>query len=115
MDNLGILLALIALTLLVWFWADSMRARERALRASASACGEIDAQLLDQSVALRRIGITRNRNRGATFIRTYRFEYTVDGTNRLRGSVVIRGHRVETVVLQSPDGVNQFAQNKSHQ
>jgi hypothetical protein len=112
MSNLGILFALITLTFLVWFWADSMRARERALRVCAKACKEINAQLLDQTVALQRIRIARDRNGRATWLRTYRFEYTLDGAQRLRGSVVMRGRAVETVAIQSLDGATQYEQDK---
>ncbi len=114
MDNIGILFALIALTFLVWFWADSMRARECALRACAQACKEINTQLLDQTVALQRIRIARDRNGRAAWLRTYRFEYSLDGAQRLRGSVIMRGRTVETVAIQSPDGATQFEQGKPH-
>jgi hypothetical protein len=102
MNNIGILLALLSLGLLVWFWADSLRAREHALRACALSCQRINMQLLDETVALRRLGVAR------------RFEYTLDGTQRLRGSVIMRGRSVETVAIQSPDGATQFEQDKPH-
>jgi len=112
MDNIGLLIALISLGLLVWFWADSLRAREYALRACALACRRINMQLLDETVALRRLGMARNADGRAVWRRTYRFEYTLDGTQRLRGSVIIRGRSVETLAIQSPDGATQFEQDK---
>lgn len=114
MDNFGTLFALITLALLVWFWADSLRAREHALRACANACKQIHAQLLDETVALRRLGPARNEHGHAVWRRTYRFEYTLDGTQRLRGSVIMRGRSVETVAILSPDGATQFEQDKPH-
>jgi Protein of unknown function (DUF3301) len=110
MSNLGILFALIILTFLVWFWADSMRVRERALLVCANACKEVNAQLLDQTVALRRIRIARDQNGRSAWLRTYRFEYSLDGAQRLRGSVIMRGHLVETVAIQSSDGGTHFEQ-----
>ena len=114
MNNLGILFALISLSFLVWFWADSLRARERALLVCAQSCKEVNAQLLDQTVALRRIRITRDRDGRVALLRTYRFEYTFDGVQRLRGSVVMRGRAVETVAIQSLDGATQYEQDKIH-
>jgi Protein of unknown function (DUF3301) len=114
MTNIGLLLALAALVLLVWFWADSLRAREHALHACARACKQINTQLLDETVALRRLSVARNADGRAVWRRTYRFEYTVDGTQRLRGSVIMRGRAVETVAIQSPDGATQFEQDKPH-
>jgi hypothetical protein len=104
MENIGVLFLLITLTFLVWFWADSLRAREQALRACAKACKQIDAQLLDQTVALRRIRIARNRNGRAVWLRTYRFEYTFDGAQRLRGSAVLRGRTLESLAMDTPQG-----------
>ena len=112
MSNFGILFALVALVLIVWFWADSLRAREHALRVCARACRQINTQLLDETVALRRLSVARDTEGHAIWRRTYRFEYTVDGSQRLRGSVIIRGREVETVAVQSPDGATQFEQDK---
>ena len=112
MNNLAMLLPIIVLALLVWFWADSLRAREQALNACALACNKINAQLLDETVALRRLGITRNQYGQAVWRRTYRFEYTLDGSLRLRGSVIMRGRSIETMAIQSPDGATQFEQDK---
>ena len=112
MNDLAMLLPIIILALGVWFWAESLRARELALRTCAMACSKINAQLLDETVALRRLSITRDDNGRAVWRRTYRFEYTLDGSLRLRGSVVMRGRSVETVAIQSPDGATQFEQDK---
>jgi hypothetical protein len=114
MSNLGILLALIALILIVWFWADSLRTREDALRVCARACRQINTQLLDETVALRRLSVARDADGHAVWRRTYRFEYTVDGSQRLRGSVIMRGRNVETLAVQSPDGATQFEQDRLH-
>ena len=113
MNDLAMLLPIIILALVVWFWAESLRAREHALRACAMACRKINAQLLDETVALRRLSIARDDNGRAVWRRTYRFEYTLDGKQRMRGSVVMRGRSVETVAVQSPDGATQFEQHKS--
>lgn len=111
MTNLATLIILVAMVLLVWFWADSLRARERALRSCARACKEISAQLLDETVALRRLSLARNQNGRAVWRRTYRFEYTLDGGQRLQGSAVLRGRAVESVAIRSLDGSTQFEQN----
>ena len=112
MSDFFSLLTLIILALLVWFWADTLRAREHALRVCAKVCEEIHAQLLDETVALRRLSIARDAEGRAIWRRTYRFEYTFDGSLRLQGSVVVRGSTVETVAVKSPDGITQFEQDK---
>jgi hypothetical protein len=114
MNNIATLTTLIAMALLVWFWADSLRVRELALQACAVACRRINAQLLDETVALRRLSLARDQYGRAVWRRTYRFEYTFDGGRRLRGSAIMRGRIVETVAIQSQDGSTQFEQDKPH-
>ncbi len=111
MDDLITLIVLAALGLLAWFWADSLRARELALRICAQACAKINAQLLDDTVALRRIGVARNDRGNAVWRRTYNFEYSLDRQQRLRGSLTLRGRAVETLAIQSPEGGTQFEQD----
>ena len=53
-STLNLLLGLFAL---VWFWRDSLRVREIATRISRSACESHGVQFLDQTVALRRLGL----------------------------------------------------------
>src|SRR3569832_559504 len=110
MSDLQLIFTLLAIGLLVWFWADSLRAREHALQVCRRACAKIDAQLLDETVALRRLSIARNHHGHTVWWRIYNFEYSLDGAQRLRGSVVLRGRAVETVAIQSPEGGTQFEQ-----
>lgn len=111
MSNLIASLALVILSLLIWFWADSLRARERALEVCARACREIGAQLLDQTVALRRLRVVRDADGHAVWQRSYRFDFTMDGLMRLQGTVDLRGRLVESLSLQSATGAIQFHQD----
>src|SRR5690625_3903416 len=54
-------LATAAAILAVWFWYDSMRARERTLDACRHACRRVHAQLLDETVAIDRMRLARYR------------------------------------------------------
>ena len=111
MNDIIPLLLIVALALLAWFWADSLRAREYALQVCAKACEKIQAQLLDDTVALRRLSLARHPRGHMVWRRTYNFEYSLDGVRRNRGSVVLRGRAVETVAIQSPEGGTQFEQD----
>lgn len=89
MENTPILLLF---GLLVWFWVDSLRARERATALATRRCREQDLQLLDQSVALKSLGLAWTRQ-GIRIKRLYRFEFSESGAERLIGHIRFLGAR----------------------
>lgn len=85
-------------------WNDALKARERALQASGRVCRELDVQLLDQTVALRRMRPARDAGGRLRLRREYGFEFTLEGSERRRGTVLMLGVRVESVHLDHPEG-----------
>lgn len=81
-----------------WLVIDAMRAREQAIHLGARACSERDVQLLDQTVALDRMGI-RWTAEGLRLRRSYRFEYSEDGESRHSGHIVLVGARLEELSM----------------
>lgn len=79
-------------------WMDALSARELASHYSRRLCTEAGLQLLDQTVSLQRIGLTRVNGR-LTLRRQYGFEVSFDGTDRHRGSVNMHGRRVGSYSL----------------
>lgn len=98
------LTALLLLGALAWLWADSLRARERALMACRAACRQHDVELLDQSVAFAGLRIRRSARGGFFLRRLYAFEFTVTAAERRPGWVILAGHRIAWVRLDTPDG-----------
>lgn len=88
------LLGLMGLTLVGWFWLDSIRVREIGVQAARAACRREDVQLLDESVAARSVRIARDDEGRACLQRVYEFEYSRSGNDRVRGSVTLRGRDV---------------------
>lgn len=84
------LLALMLMLLVGWFWLDASRAREMAVGLAQSACQERGVQLLDQAVALNRLGL-RWRRQGLRIRRVYRFEFSEEGVGRRTGYLVLLG------------------------
>lgn len=99
MDNL---LAIFALLLLVWFWLDSLRARELATGICRSACERQDLQFLDQTVVLRRISPRRTAD-GLRWRRVYRFDFSEEGIGRRNGYLILLGLDLESISLGLPD------------
>ena len=87
-----------------WFWSNSLQAREAALRAGRNACRQMDVQLLDETVSLTRMGVARNIAGRMTLRRIYEFEFSIQGVERRRGRVILRGLAVESVQLDQPEG-----------
>jgi len=90
MEIAGILL----LAAFAWLWLDSLKAREVAVRAAREVCVAEGLQLLDWTVAITSLKLARNESGRIQLQRAYDFEYSDTGNNRLKGSVVLRGHRV---------------------
>ena len=88
---LGTWLLLLAIALAVWIWMDVLAARERAIRYGRELCREAGVQLLDQSVSMTRVRIERVDGL-PTLIRRYEFEVSLDGSDRHRGHLDLRGH-----------------------
>ncbi len=94
-----IVFLLTAAAILVWFWLDSLRAREQAVAACAAVCGERGLQFLDQTVALSHLGLKRNARGRLQLFRAYAFDYSTDGTDRWPGRAVLLGAVVMSVEM----------------
>jgi hypothetical protein len=87
----------------LWFWRDSLGAREQARTASSRACQQMGVQLLDDTVALERLWPRRDRDGRLKLERLYVFEFTDTGMRRQVGSVLLVGWRVEVLHMEGGD------------
>ena len=100
MDWLEIL-GLLLLAVLAWLWLDSLKAREVAVAEARTACQAEGLLLLDDTVAIQRLGF--GRDDGALCVRRiYGFEYSDSGNDRWSGSLVMLGAHVLVVNLARP-------------
>ena len=88
----------------VWFWIDSLRARERAVQLCHASCRARGVQLLDQTVAVFGLGVGRAPNGSLRLRRRYRFEFTRDGAARDAGTIVMLGSRMESLEMPQDGG-----------
>jgi hypothetical protein len=98
MSTLAILALLAGVS---WFWLDSLRAREIATEICKAACSRSQVQLLDQAVALKRIGVRWSVN-GLRLRRVYGFDYSEEGMGRHSGSLVMLGTDLEELSMGLP-------------
>ena len=88
----------------LWFWRDSLGAREQARLASAKACRQLNLQLLDDTVALQRLWLRRDALDGRLrWERLYIFEFSSSGEQRQVGSVLLLGSRVQVLHIEGGD------------
>lgn len=92
-----IVIALLAFVL--WFIADSLKAREAAHAAARKACEEAGVQFLDDTVSQMRLKLARNGDGRVILERWFRFEFSVSGDDRKQGSVRLLGNRAQEVNL----------------
>ena len=93
------LIYMMVLVALGWFGLNSIRVLEIARDAGKQACVKADVQFLDDTVASVRIRLVRNQSGRRILQRTYRFEYSDTGNNRIEGQVVMLGETVESVTM----------------
>jgi hypothetical protein len=84
----------------VFFWVDSLRARERALAAGKRACERSGLQLLDETVAGAGVRLARNHDGELRIRRVFVFEFSDNGNNRRRGSVTVLGSEVQDLYIE---------------
>ncbi|MDD5241309.1 MAG: DUF3301 domain-containing protein [Sulfuricella sp.] len=99
MDILDLLL-LLPLIALVGFWFDSMRALEVARNAGKQACLRQGVQFLDDTVTVSALRLGRDSQGRMAIRRTYRFEFSDTGDNRLEGTLILLGARVESMEME---------------
>lgn len=100
MFSIGDFLSLLGFATLGWYWADSLRCKEIARAAGLRACQEVEAQFLDDTVALSRLRLRRTPRGRVVLFREYRFEFTRNHNYRLRGEIAMLGRQVVRLKLE---------------
>ena len=97
----SLLLMLLGLATAAALWHSNLGARELANAAALDTCTSVGAQLLDGTVAFRRLRLVRDDTGRRALERTYLFDYTLDGATRRQGFVIVSGGAVASVGLQN--------------
>jgi hypothetical protein len=117
MDFLFKFLLLFSVALAILYYFSAIRIRELAIMAAQKHCKQLDVQLLDQSVSLERVRLTKNIAHRLTIERKFGFEFTSTGDERYRGKLHMHGNRITDIAVQAhriPDSVDAAA-TKSQQ
>lgn len=100
MPNPEVALTALGLGVALWFWWDSVSARDAALGAVNRACADADVQLLDRAISRERIRPVRDERGRMRLLRIYGFEFTSDGARRHRGLIALIGRKVLEVQME---------------
>jgi hypothetical protein len=92
--------AIVLLVAGILFWLDSLRARERALKAGRAACERHELQFLDDTVSVSRVRLGRDDDGQLRIARTYTFEFSDTGNNRRHGAIVMLGGELQDLQLE---------------
>ena len=93
-------IVLIFLLGLGWLWLENQGVRERAIAIAKDFCTKEDVQFLDGAMALVRMRFKRDALGRMAIARTYQFEFSDTGDNRLKGTIMLLGQKLETLHLQ---------------
>jgi hypothetical protein len=90
----SLLVVMIVAACVFAFWSAGRAAAERAEALGRDACRAAGVQWLDQTVHAAGLRLHRGDNGWLGFERTFRFEYSYDGSDRHIGRLVLRGNRL---------------------
>lgn len=93
----GPVILLLLLCGVALFVADGLRAREIAVAAARRACASEDLQFLDDSIVERGMRLARDEHGSLGLERSFVFEYSDNGNNRLPGWLTVRGSQVTQI------------------
>lgn len=85
---------LFILIVLAWFWLDSLDKRERAILLGSELASRFNLQLLDETVVCSKLWLGRNRRGHVQLLRTYEFDVSASGNDRLHCHLILLGNQL---------------------
>jgi hypothetical protein len=82
------------------YWFNAQKAKEFALGAARAHCLAMEAQMLDDYVALNGIFLKRDKAGKMQLRRSFLFEFSSTGNERYNGTLLMLGRRVESIYME---------------
>ena len=99
---------IILLVMLIACWYEILKTRELVMKRCQQVCAEAQLQFLDQTVAVVSIKIRFSDDFRFLLYRTYQFEYSQNGVDRLPGHVDLLNNRITGIRFTGRDGETIF-------
>jgi hypothetical protein len=93
-----LLWALIATAAYLWWYGRGLK--DAALKAAKRYCQKQQLQLLDESLVLDKLQMSRDERGHLCLQRRYRFEFSATGDERYQGTIALTGKRIIRIELQ---------------
>ncbi len=90
------IILIIVMLLGAWYWLDSISSREAAVSTGRDLAHRWNLQLLDETVACTRLRLGRNSRGQLKIMRTYEFEVSTSGSDRLECHLVLLGKQLQS-------------------
>jgi hypothetical protein len=85
-----------AVIITAWLWSDSISTRELAIVTGRDLADRCDLQLLDETVSCTRLWLGRNVRGQVQLLRSYDFEVSANGSDRLSCNLVLLGRQLQS-------------------
>ena len=85
------LIILISLIASLYYWFNSIRAKEIATKNASVACKKVLLEFLDETVLIKKVRLRRNSRGQLEIYREYQFEFSSTGEHRYKGQVRLLG------------------------
>ena len=90
---------LILVIVLAWLWMDSLQKRDIAVAMGRQAAERCGLQFLDETVAISRLWAARDERGRMRLQRTYTFEVSDTGSDRLSCSLTLLGRKLQNLEM----------------
>jgi hypothetical protein len=90
------LILLVAIVSGAWLWFDTVGARDQAVVRGRDLAERWNLQLLDETVSCSRVWFGRNQKGHMQLMRTYEFEVSTNGADRMECNLVLLGRQLQS-------------------
>lgn len=94
------LIFIVILLALIFYWLDSLRAKEIATKNALAECKKVLLEFLDDTVVIKKVRLRRNTQGKIAFYREYQFEFTSTGRYRYKGRIRLLGRYLIDVEME---------------
>lgn len=91
---------LILLAAIIYYWLDSIRAKEIATEHAKKACKKVFLEFLDDTVLMKKVRLRRNSHGQIAIYREYEFEFSSTGEFRYKGRIQQLGQHLIDIKME---------------